>query len=82
MKKLFLLIPAVVVFAACSGGGDGDVGGTASSGSSQTPSAPQADRFTGDVSAVLGSSSETTEPAALDASPASKPEDTEPMPVS
>ena len=81
MKKPFLLIPAIVLLAACSGG-DGDAAGTTSNGSGQTPAAPQADRFTGDVGAVVGNSSETTEPAPLDASPASAPEDTEPVPVS
>ena len=83
MKTLILMIPVVVLLAACgSGGGDSDIGGTAASGSESTPPAAQADSFLGTVSSVVGASSETAEPATVDATPASAPEDTEPMPLS
>lgn len=82
MKKHILLIPAVILLAACGSGGDDNAGGNASTGSGQTPTMPQADSFMGTVTSVVGASSDTGEAAALDATPPSAPEDSEPLPVS
>ena len=82
MKKYLSLIPIAVLstLTACGSSGN-DAGGTATT-DAQEKAAPQAGRFISEVSAMVGASSDTAEPAAVDASPATKPEDSEPSPVS
>ena len=79
MKKHLTLIPIALLLAACGSSGD-DTGSAATTGTQQT-AAPQADSFMNNVNAVVGTSSETAEPVAVDASP-SAPEEAEPSPLS
>jgi hypothetical protein len=79
MKKLLLLIPVAALLVAC-GGSDGSAGAAATG--TQQAITPAADTFTSNVTAVVGTSSDSVEPAALDASAAGGPEDAEPSPVS
>lgn len=79
MKKHLSLIAIALLLTACGSGGD-DAGSAAATGTQQT-AVPQADSFMNNVNAAIGTSSETAEPVAIDASP-SAPEDTEPSPVS
>lgn len=82
MNKLLLLIPVVAFLAAC-GSSDGDSGVTTTAATdSQQATSPPIDTFIGDVTVVVGTSSDTAEPVVLDASAASSPEDSEPLPVS
>lgn len=80
MRKNLALIPIAVLLAAC-GGGNGDLADTAPA-IQPTQTAPMpADAFTGKVNATAGASSETAEPAAVDAA-VSSPEETEPSAIS
>ena len=80
MKTYLSLIPIALLLAACGSGGGDETPTAASSG--QQSGAAQADSFMSNVNAVSGTSTDGAEPAAVDASPASAPEDTEPSPVS
>ncbi|RJF98125.1 hypothetical protein [Noviherbaspirillum saxi] len=93
MKKLLFLFPILAALTACGGGGGNGGGDIAATDTTPAPvattpapapvaTAPAADAFTGNVSSVVGMSSDTAEPVALDASAASMPEDSEPTPVS
>jgi hypothetical protein len=81
MKKHILLIPAVILLAACGSGGDDTAGSTASTSSVGTSTMPATDRFLSTVTLIVGASSDTAEAAPLDTSPSSTPEDAEPLPA-
>jgi hypothetical protein len=81
MKKLSL-IPAVAValaLGACGGsGGGGQTSTTPPTTDPGTPSLPVVDAFFAAVQALIGDSSETAEPVAVDTVAVTMPEDGEP----
>lgn len=84
------LLSIAVLVSACGGSSNSmdstaSNGGAGNGGTTQpTPTAPATpmDAFTKAVAAFIASFSDTTEPAALDTTPASAPEDMEPVSVS
>lgn len=86
MKNLAILLAACAALTACGGGSSADGGGSASDVGAMaepaTTGATAADNFTSHVASVVGSSSDTAEPEAVDTASADMPEDTEPTPVS
>ncbi|HEV2610704.1 MAG TPA: hypothetical protein VGU61_10600 [Noviherbaspirillum sp.] len=80
MKKYLLIIGMSAVLAACGGsGGDGAV---ANPGGSNPPPMSTVDAFFTRVMALIGSSSDNTEPVAVDSVSPTTPEDSEPSPLS
>ncbi|WP_292938447.1 hypothetical protein [Noviherbaspirillum sp.] len=85
MKNLAILLAACAALTAC-GGSSADGGGSASDVGAMvepaTAGTTAADNFTSHVASVVGSSSDTAEPEAVDTASADMPEDAEPTPVS
>jgi len=79
MKKVMAISALALSLAAC--GGSGSDNGSSSSSGSGAPPVAMADAFFAMVSAIVGTSSESTEPVAVDGTAATTPENSEPAAV-
>lgn len=92
-KHILLMVPAAALLtfamAGCGGGGDSGNGGIASgsgaasanSAGNNTVQSAATDSFLSQVRSLIASNSDTAEPAAVDATPAPMPDNTEPVPI-
>jgi predicted small lipoprotein YifL len=82
MKKLLSILAvsaSILALSACGGGGGSYDSGTTPPPSSSTPGA---DGFFNEVMRILGMTSESSEPEAVESVTVTSPEDAEPAPVS
>lgn len=79
MKKVMAISALALLLAAC--GGSGSDSSSDSGTGTGTPPVAMTDAFFAMVSAIVGTSSDTTEPVAVEGTTATTPENTEPAAV-
>jgi hypothetical protein len=75
------IVTAALLLAAC-GSSDDDKYTSTTPGASQPPPAAYVDTFIAYVQSLIATTSDTSEPVAIDSVPVTAPENTEPVPVS